>query len=89
MELLHSLNSNRQSYLVALPYSHQELNAQLASEQDSRFRILDNQDTSNWLDTILNSDSNDFSSSTKDTTDSSEVLQRYYDLLNKEIDRLY
>ena len=87
--MLHSINSNRQSYLVALPHSHQELNAQLASKQDSRFKILDNQDTSSWLDTILNSDSNDFLSTTKDTTDSSEVLQKYYDLLNKEIDRLY
>ena len=89
LELLHSINSNRQSYLVALPHSHQELNAQLASEQDSRFKILDNHDTSKWLDTILNSDSTNSQIIPKNLSDSNEILQRYYDLLNKEIDRLY
>ena len=89
LELLHSINLNRQSYLVALPHSHQELNAQLASNQDLRFKILDNQDTSSWLDIILNSDSIYSQPNQKNLTDSNEVLQRYYDLLNKEIDRLY
>ena len=89
LELLHSINSNRQSYLVALPHSHQELNARLASEQDSRFKILDNHDTSKWLDTILNSDSTNSQIIPKNLSDSNEILQRYYDLLNKEIDRLY
>ena len=89
LELLHSINLNRQSYLVALPHSHQELNAQLASEQDSRFKILDNQNTSNWLDTILSPNSTNSQIIPKDLSDSNEVLQRYYDLLNKEIDRLY
>jgi UDP-N-acetylglucosamine:LPS N-acetylglucosamine transferase len=77
--------SEQKAFLVPLPNSHQELNAELVK---NNFLILDNSNPNTWLEQInqeldlpkFNEKTNHFDQ---------KVLNQYYDKLNYEIGRLY
>jgi UDP-N-acetylglucosamine--N-acetylmuramyl-(pentapeptide) pyrophosphoryl-undecaprenol N-acetylglucosamine transferase len=45
---------NKPTFLVPLPYSHQEQNAELITQKNSKFKVLNQVDQNIWLNTIQN-----------------------------------
>jgi UDP-N-acetylglucosamine:LPS N-acetylglucosamine transferase len=71
---------NKQTFLVPLPNSHQEQNAQLISQTNPNFKILDQEDQNSWINTIQNTK---FELTNKPFNQ--EDLNKYYDKLIKQI----
>jgi UDP-N-acetylglucosamine:LPS N-acetylglucosamine transferase len=69
---------NKPAFLVPLPNSHQEQNAQLVSQTNPNFKILDQTNQDSWLDMIQNTK---FEQETKNFDQ--PLLDKYYEQLIK------
>ena len=67
---------NKPTFLVPLPNSHQQQNAELISKTNFNFKSLSQKDKNSWLDTICNT-----KFKISDNTFEQPALDVYYDRL--------